>query len=334
MSVAVGIGLIALDVVIDDASDERLGEWAGGSMGNVMAILAFLGWDASPIARLDDGEASELIRKDLGRWDVNQRWLSLEPLAPAAVYIERLRNDKSGAIYHRFERFCPGCGSRLPGYRPVTRAAMEPVLDEVAGCDVLYIDRPSSAAVMAARHVKGKGTLVLFEPSARGEERQLSDLAGLADIVKYSADRLSDVDRELIAEAKPPIEIETVGEAGLRFRTAVKWHELRAPQVAARDTAGAGDWTTAGLIHHLRGGARHAPLTAETLRAALADAQAFGALSCRYPGARGVMERLSAKRVLESARALRRGGSHTGRRRSRVFRGTDGAGRFVCEDCA
>lgn len=334
MPAVAGIGLVALDVVIDDISDEHLGDWAGGSTGNVMAILSFLGWDASPIARLDDGEASELIGKDLERWKVNERWLSLEPTAPAAVYIERLRRDKNGASYHRFERFCPECGSRLPGYRAVTRSAMEPILDDIAHCDVLYIDRPSSAAVMAARHVKDSKTLVLFEPSARGDRRQLADLAGLADVVKYSAERLADVDRELIAEAKPPAEIETLGEAGLRFRTAVKWHELRAPRTVARDTAGAGDWTTAGLLHQLQKGSQRAPLTAEALRSSLAEAQAFGALSCRYPGARGVMERLSAKRVVESARELRRGSAHTARRRPRVLKGVDKTGRFVCDDCA
>lgn len=334
MPAAVGIGLVALDVVIDDVSDEHLGDWAGGSTGNVMAILSFLGWNASPIARLDDGATSELISSDLKRWKVNERWLSLEPSAPAPVYIERLRHDKQGAIYHRFERYCPECGSRLPGYRAVTRSAIEPILKEIASSDVLYIDRPSSGAVMAATHVKGSDTLVMFEPSARGDERQMASLASLADIVKYSAERLTEEDRDVIAEARPPVEIETFGEAGLRFRTATKWHELRAPITTVRDTAGAGDWTTAGLLHQLRGGAQMPSLSAEALRGSLAEAQAFGALSCRYPGARGAMERLSAKRVLESARALRRGNAHASRRRSRVFKSAENAGRFVCGDCA
>lgn len=333
MSSATGIGLVALDVVIDDVSHEHLGDWAGGSSGNVMAILSFLGWDASPIARLDDGETSKLIANDLRRWKVNERWLTLEPTAPAAVYIERLRHDKHGAIYHRFERYCPECGSRLPGYRAVTRTAIETVLEGIASCDVLYIDRPSPGAVMAADYVKDLDVLVMFEPSARGDQRQLARLSELADIVKYSAERLAGEDRELIAEAKPPVEIETLGADGLRYRTASKWYKLGSPETPARDTAGAGDWTTAGLLHNLRGAKKRPALTAEALRGPLAEAQAFGALSCRYPGARGVMERLSKARLLENVKALRFGDAHSARRRSGGSRAFKKPQQFACSDC-
>lgn len=333
MPSAVGIGLVALDVVIDDVSDEHLGDWAGGSSGNVMAILSFLGWDASPIARLDDGETSKLIADDLRRWKVNERWLTLEPTAPAAVYIERLRHDKQGAIYHRFERYCPECGSRLPGYRAVTRAAIEAILEQIAGCDVLYIDRPSPGAVAAADYVKDRDVLVMFEPSARGDQRQLAKLASLADIVKYSAERLTGEDRELIAEAKPSLEVETLGAEGLRYRTASKWYKLLAPEAAARDTAGAGDWTSAGLLHQLRGGKKRLSLTAEGLRGPLAEAQAFGALSCRYRGARGAMERLSKAQLLENVKAVRYGSTHSARRRSAGSKAAKKARQFACSDC-
>lgn len=332
MAKIAGIGLVALDVVVDDDSDELLGEWAGGSTGNLMAILAFLGWDAFPIARLDEGEVSAAIKKDLKRWRVNQEWLSLEPTAEAAIYIERFRHDSEGAVYHRFERFCPECGARLPGYRAVTIAALMGILDEIANCDVLFIDRPSPGAVVAAQHVREAGKLVVFEPSARGEPRQIEALARVADIVKYSSDRLTEVEREVIADAKPAVEIETFGSEGLRFRTSSKWHKLAAPLVDARDTAGAGDWTTAGILHELRGELSRSALTAERMRSVLRVAQAFGATSCRYPGARGMMEHVAAKRVLEVARHLSKQ-RHGLRQRARVVKTASGRNQFSCNGC-
>jgi sugar/nucleoside kinase (ribokinase family) len=324
--------LVALDVVTSGESDEVLGEWAGGSAGNLMAILAFLGWDASPIARLDDGEVSSAIRADLGRWKVNQRWLSLEPTATPAIYIERLRQKEDGAAYHRFERFCPECGARLPGYRPVTIAALEGILGGIAECDVLFIDRPSPAAAVAADHARRAGRLVVFEPSARGEERQLRALASAAHIVKYSADRLTEGDRKAIGESSPAVEIETLGDRGLRFRTRAKWHSLAAPTVAASDTAGAGDWTTAGLLHELRGDLTRQALTAERMRVALARAQGLGALSCRYPGARGLMEHLGPKWALEAARKLSGRHRHELRKRAGSFK-TREVATSLCRGC-
>jgi sugar/nucleoside kinase (ribokinase family) len=326
-----GIGLVALDVVANDDADEVLGEWAGGSAGNLMAILAFLGWDASPVARLNASEASAAIRRDLKRWKVNQRWLSLEPTAEAAIYIERLRHDAEGVVYHRFERFCPECGARLPGYRSVTIAAMETILEGIGECDALYIDRPSPSAVVAANYARDARKLVVFEPSARGEQRHLRSLAQAADIVKYSADRLTEEDRRVIAAAKPAVEIETLGSEGLRFRTRAKWHNLPAPPVVASDTAGAGDWTTAGILHELRRDLNRGSLTADRMRTVLTLAQAFGALSCRYPGARGMMEHLTAKRVLEAAKQLS-GRRHEVRQRARSLK-AKGDVQFSCRGC-
>lgn len=328
-----GIGLVALDVVVDGDSDEILGEWAGGSTGNLMAILAFLGWDAFPIARLDESDVSAAIREDLRRWKVKEKWLSLGSTADPAIYIERLHRDSEGALYHRFERYCPECGSRLPGYRPVTIAALEGILEEMDECDVLFIDRPSPGAVVAAEHARNSGTLVVFEPSARGERRHLESLARAADIVKYSAERLTKDDREVIADARPAMEIETLGAEGLRFRSRSKWHRLSAPSIVARDTAGAGDWTTAGLLYELRKDLGKSGLTAERMRTALVSAQAYGALSCRYPGARGMMDHLSAKVVRERARKLTKRRGHEVRQRAQGFKPVEESSPFACLGC-
>ncbi|NJR56859.1 MAG: hypothetical protein HC768_21350 [Acaryochloris sp. CRU_2_0] len=50
--IAIGTGLLALDVVFSDRLNDPLGLWAGGTFGNVMVALSYLGWDSYPIARL------------------------------------------------------------------------------------------------------------------------------------------------------------------------------------------------------------------------------------------------------------------------------------------
>ena len=66
-----GAGLIALDVVIGATPEAPVRSYAGGTCGNVLAILAFLGWEAYPIARLNADVASERVRSDLSRWGVH-----------------------------------------------------------------------------------------------------------------------------------------------------------------------------------------------------------------------------------------------------------------------
>src|SRR5690606_31370429 len=48
----VGTGLIALDVVLDDNEPDRQRCYAGGTCGNVLTILSYLGWLAVPVSRI------------------------------------------------------------------------------------------------------------------------------------------------------------------------------------------------------------------------------------------------------------------------------------------
>ena len=43
-----GTGLIALDLVISSDPATPVQSWVGGTCGNVLSILAYLGWDAFP----------------------------------------------------------------------------------------------------------------------------------------------------------------------------------------------------------------------------------------------------------------------------------------------
>src|SRR4051794_36087227 len=83
--VIAGTGLIALDVVIPDGTHSLLRLWAGGTCGNVLAALSFMGWDAYPIARLRDDAASSQITQDFSRWGVKLDFLGLDPAGSTPV---------------------------------------------------------------------------------------------------------------------------------------------------------------------------------------------------------------------------------------------------------
>src|SRR4051794_7137720 len=64
-----GAGLIALDIVITP-DDRAARTYAGGTCGNVLTILSYLGWESFPIARLNGDAVSARVLADLHRWNV------------------------------------------------------------------------------------------------------------------------------------------------------------------------------------------------------------------------------------------------------------------------
>src|SRR5260221_12300584 len=114
-----GTGLIALDVVVSQSSEGATRHYAGGTCGNVLTILAFLGWDAYPLARTNGDFTSQWVREDLARFGVHADYLSLEPTWPVPAIIEWLGAKKDGTPTHRYSFVWPTCGSRKPGHKPV-----------------------------------------------------------------------------------------------------------------------------------------------------------------------------------------------------------------------
>src|SRR6267154_220086 len=77
----VGTGLIALDVVLN--ADRVSGGaqqqcFVGGTCGNVLTVLSYLGWNATPVGRLSPGPAVERVLADLRHWKVATDFLSVD----------------------------------------------------------------------------------------------------------------------------------------------------------------------------------------------------------------------------------------------------------------
>lgn len=294
---AFGTGLIALDLVMGADATSPVQSWAGGTCGNVMAILAYLGWNSFPIARMNGDPASHRVRADLKRWGVALDFTSCAPTSHTPIIIQQIRQDRNGSPTHRFLWSCPRCGQRLPSYRPVTQDAIETVAANLPGAAVFFMDRLSRAALSLASTASAQGALVVFEPSAKSDEKLFAEAIQLAHIVKYSDQRLATAGGTMQAESSTLLEVQTLGSDGLRYRHRLgagisEWAHLaaiNAPNMV--DTCGSGDWCTAGLLTKVavRGQSGLRDSTSGSINQALRYGQALAAWNCGFEGARGGM---------------------------------------------
>jgi len=311
-SSCVGAGFVALDVVRIAGNGSSELRFAGGSCGNVLTILSYLGWQAFPVGRIgDDPPASELLA-DLHRWSVDTRFLLREEGARTPLVFQEIVAMKNGSVRHRFSRICPSCGVRAAAYRPFLQCDLPDLNEELYTPSMFYFDRVAASNVELAERCAEEGALVVFEPSGVKDEDLFLRGLKACHVFKYSHERLNGV-RSMVQLARVPIEVETRGGAGLRVTvrnrngkaTTQELPAFRAPRL--RDAAGSGDWCTAGLAYSLME-ANVSPgdlsQAHDVVTAALRYGQAFAALNCAFEGARGLMYVMRSRDTLRAVRDL------------------------------
>lgn len=309
----VGTGLIALDVIID-ADDPQLSKrWAGGTCGNVLIILSYLGWDSYPVSRLNGETASGRVLRDLKKWNVHLDFAKSEPRVDTPIIIHKISRNVAGEAVHRFSLKCPHCGSWLPTYKAVTSSTAQRVATKIGSPKVFFLDRVSRGSLILAKASADKGALIVFEPAGIDDPRLFREALELTHVLKYSEERMHEL-QELKLRDRPLLEIETLGQKGLRYRSKITscktngWQRLDSYKVKQiKDTAGAGDWCTAGIIHQLGQGGfgKFQKITNTELQDALRFGQALAAWNCGFEGARGGMYEVAQKGFqLEVARIM------------------------------
>lgn len=294
--VCIGSGYFALDVVFNNSNQSLPNYLAGGSCGNVLTILAYWGWHSYPISRLGNDVASKYILKDIKSWGVKTKFIFNSDDVDTPIVIERIKKQNNGKINHKFEWKCPFCGSRLPHYRPVRQIDASVIIEILPKADIFYFDRISKGVFDIATSLKDQGCLIFFEPSSVKSSELFKKCIAIADIVKYSDERI--VDSPIDQNIAIPLEIQTLGEKGLRFRQGSinsgmkKWNLVTPYQVENYvDSTGAGDWCTAGIIKQLGSSKSNGlkNLSKTQIIQALNIGQSYAALNCHFEGARGLM---------------------------------------------
>jgi len=306
--VVVGTGLVALDVVFRGSSKRPLRRCAGGTCGNVLIALRYLGWKAVPVARLAADRARVALEADLARWGLDLRFLDLPPHGPTPIIVERVISNDRGEPTHRFSWMCPCCGALLPRYKPVRASDVDQVAEEIR--------RPAVFFFVLATTYASVGTLIVFEPSASSEPALFNEAIEAADIVKYSDQRLAAIPDSTSRRRR--LEIQTLGAAGLRYRITSgrkrTWRQVQAiPAGHVVDTAGAGDWCTAGLLERLANGGRQGFENASDrdVHEAIRYGQALSAWNCRFEGARGGMYERTREQFMDDVDSILAGAKVT-----------------------
>lgn len=310
-----GAGLLALDLVLSADPKVPVRSWAGGTCGNVLSILAYLGWDAYPIARMNGDPASDRVRADMSQWGVRLDFASCQPTAHTPIIIQEIRRARDGTPKHRFVWSCPQCGQWLPGFKAITRDAVETVGVALTDARVFFLDRLSRATLTLAAQAAEFGAVVVFEPSGKANDKLFSEAIQLAHIVKYADERMFTAQGVMQGGASTVVEICTLGDQGLKYRhrfgrAVSDWLHMEAvPAPRLADTCGSGDWCTAGLIAEAASagqvGLRKAG--ASGVRAALRYGQTLAAWNCGFEGARGGMYAVGRKAFVSQISAMREG---------------------------
>lgn len=290
--VCIGTGLVALDVIIGHNSINQSLFLTGGSCGNVLTILSYLGWNTFPIARLSKNVASELLIEDLASWDVSSELLSITEDGSTPIIIHRILRDKLGLAKHRFEFRNPEDGKYLPSYKPCLASSVKDVLDKRPKSDVFFFDRINRGSIELSKGYKKNGSIVFFEPSSSKEVVKFNECLEIADIVKFAQDRIPNTSDFPLLE-QVPLVIQTLGNEGLKFKRSgdQDWTFLKGfENDDVIDAAGAGDWCTAGIIKKLFSeNSTLENISREQIIESLEFGQVLSSLNCSYEGARGLM---------------------------------------------
>jgi sugar/nucleoside kinase (ribokinase family) len=228
--ICIGAGLIALDVVMNGSPKTPVKVFAGGSCGNVIAILSYLNWTTFPVARLKNNEAAEELLSDLRAWNVKTSLVTQTDDGSTPIIIHRITKDKNGNSIHRFEFRNPETGFWLPAYKSVLIKDVEGLTKKAGIPDVFYFDRQTPSSIKLAEYYKSKGCLIFFEPGSNTNKNTFQKCLGLADIIKFSSERIKDYSN-LYQKQQVQLEVETLGSDGLRYRfsrklTCNKWKHI------------------------------------------------------------------------------------------------------------
>jgi len=188
--------------------------------------------------------------------------------------------------------------------RPLRTDRARELIDMDLSPDVFFFDRLNAGTILLAEHFATAGSLVVFEPSRPARADLTERALKVAHVIKHADNREAGVDDT--TPSPNQVWIVTGGAQGARFRVGRgSWHTSPAFSYPIVDTGGAGDWTTAGLVHALPHGTRR---TVAAVGDALRWAQALAAVSCGAPGARGLARQHSADAVVRAAKFLEQRG--------------------------
>ena len=163
-NIIVGAGLISLDVLIWDGQRVPISYYVGGTCGNVMMILSYMGWDAYPIARLDGTKDGARVLDDMKKHRVHTDFVSTQD-GKTPVIVQRNFINKDGIPTHKFESR-NNIGQFYLDFKSLTLKQANGVIERIDFVPkVFFFDRVSPAILKLATTFKKmrKRTMIAFK---------------------------------------------------------------------------------------------------------------------------------------------------------------------------
>ena len=308
----VGLGDICLESVVrkdcakgfsHKGKDTIVSQEIGGAMGNVMCNMAYMGWQAYPIALLDTTSTSAKIISDLERFGVDTRLVSSSN--EGKTYIKQYSHyyDSCGnheAVYGRIKIHskkldASGTPQMHISYKQVSSKgnAVANILSKIDFVpDVFFFDCVKPGHRMIAEAIRAKGALICFEPTKRHEKwEKTRECAAASDIVKVSRNDIFNIE-DFVEDTSAKLVVQTLDSDGVRFNLFGQGWEY-VPAVANDyrvDPTGAGDITTAMFLTKLAAldCLKVTKFTTDKVRQALSEAMVYAAYSISFLGSKAM----------------------------------------------
>lgn len=287
-----GVGTFPLDNLQEKKGKDvkTIYQHVGGTCGNVMSILAWMGWHTLPAARIDDSEAGLLIKADLESYGCDTRFVSNTPDGGTTILDIIHKIGRDGKPKTAYMPHSPR-GGRFVNHRFWTLKQAQTLFDSLEEMpDVFFFDRCAPGNILLAQLFHERGVLVYYEPNEPVDRNFLRAVAA-SDIVKFSNEKHPDV--SFTEGFTDKLFIQTLNEKGLRFKLRAEGWITIPPEhnPHAVDGEGAGDWTTSAFINEM---GHHHMLTFDRIRLpntwhCLQEAQRVASESVSYIGAKGLI---------------------------------------------
>ena len=288
-----GAGTFPLDNLLmkhADGSVETIYQHVGGTAGNVLSILAWMGWHTLPAARLDDSEVGLQLKADLESYGCDNRYLTNTHDGGTTILDIIHKTGRDGKPKTAYMAHSPR-GGRFVNHRFWTLKQAQALFDSLDELpEVFFFDRCAPGNILLAELLHERGVLVYYEPNEPVDRNFLRAVAA-SDIVKFSNERHPDV--SFTDGVTDKLFIQTMNQEGLRYRLrGSEWKQL-APvwNPDAIDGEGAGDWTSSTFINALgkHGLPRVSDMEVAVLEECLMEAQQVASKSVSYIGAKGLI---------------------------------------------
>ena len=293
-----GTGLSCLDII---TYGKQRSYYSGGSCGNVISALSFLGWDSHLISHQFSDIAGKILNTNLDNIGVKRIEVGNKPLLTPRI-VEKLNIQAGKYLGHEFLLSCPECGKKLPKVKLISASEARKISNTLRGYNALYSDRNSPGIQILRKLFHDNGAWTVYEPnSARNIKSFITNSLDSA-IAKFSFEKvpynLAEELRQKSPRYKTILIIQTQGKDGLIFSYRKKdknmssWIHLPAqPITHLVDAAGAGDWCTAGMLMSFVTNKTKRPnyLTRNESISALQYGQALSAISCSFVGGQGLI---------------------------------------------